>query len=45
MIEIVDARTKLEAFLDAVAPSLTDFDGIATLERVEVRRFGTRRRP
>jgi hypothetical protein len=44
VIEIVDARQKLEAFLDAVAPSLTDFDGIATLERVEVRRFGTRGR-
>ena len=40
VVEIVDRREHLEAFLDEVSPRLSD--GIATLERVEVRRFGPR---
>ncbi|HEX9893507.1 MAG TPA: DUF190 domain-containing protein [Gemmatimonadales bacterium] len=39
VIEIVDSRERLEAFLADVQPKLSD--GIATLERVEVIRFGT----
>lgn len=39
VVEMVDTRERLDAFLDAVSPSLTDCDGIATLERVTVRRF------
>jgi PII-like signaling protein len=40
VVEIVDTREKVEAFLDGVAPSLSEFEGIATVERVDVRRFG-----
>jgi uncharacterized protein len=38
VVEIVEARERLDAFLDAVGPALAD--GIVTLERVEVRRYG-----
>jgi PII-like signaling protein len=40
VVEIVDARDRLDAFLDHAAQALAGCDGIATLERVAVRRFG-----
>ena len=45
VVEIVESRERLDAFLDAVAPSLAGGDGIATMDRVEVRRFGSRGQP
>ena len=45
VVEIVESRERLDAFLDAVAPSLAGSDGIATMEPVEVRRFGSRGQP
>jgi len=45
VVEIVETRERLDAFLAAVTPALTTTDGIVTLERVEVRRFGSRSQP
>lgn len=38
VVELVDQRERLEAFLEAVSPDLAD--GIAVLDEVTIRRFG-----
>jgi PII-like signaling protein len=42
VIEIVDTREKIEAFLPVVDPTLTD--GMITLEKVDVRVYRAKRR-
>ena len=40
VVEIVDERERLDRYLDAVTPMLTE--GVLTLERVEIRAIGPR---
>ena len=43
VIEIVDAEDKIEAFLPLLDQMMSG--GLATVERVQVRRYGTERQP